>query len=160
MAAVIAEAFPALPRNVRIVAADDPTSSYTLLDGADVGLVYTSTVGLELALAGIPVVVGGRPHYAGKGFTLDAGDAASHRRVVDAVLAEPAAYRPDAETARRYAHLFFFSANVARPPAVEPLSGLARLAPDFASAVQPGGHAGLDAICAGILDGVPFRVTT
>jgi hypothetical protein len=155
---VIDAAFPLLPPHVRVVAPDDPTSSYVLLDDADVGLVYTSTVGLELALAGVPTLVGGRPHYAGKGFTLEATDAVDHERVLDAVLTDPAAFAPDVESARRYAHLFFFSANVPRPPASEPASGLVRLDRDFAARVRPGGDAGLDAICAGILTGAPFRV--
>jgi hypothetical protein len=158
MQVVIDAAFPSLPPHVRVVAPDDPTSSYVLLDGADVGLVYTSTVGLELALAGVPTLVGGRPHYAGKGFTLEATDPADHTRVLDGLLDDPDAFVPDIETARRYAHLFFFSANVARPPASEPVSGLVRLDPDFARRVAPGGDAGLDAICAGILTGAPFRV--
>jgi hypothetical protein len=155
---VIAAAFPVLPANVSVVAPEDPTSSYVLLDGADVGLVYTSTVGLELALAGVPTVVGGRPHYAGKGFTHEATDAADHNRVLDAVLDHPTAHAPDVETARRYAHLFFFSANVPSPPAHEPVSGLVRLVADFGERVRPGRNPGLDAICAGILTGAPFRV--
>lgn len=158
MQAVIDDAFPRLPAHIRIVGPDDPTSSYVLLDGADVGLAYTSTVGLELALAGVPVVVGGRPHYAGKGFTHEATDPADHERVLDAVLANPTAHAPDVESARRYAHLFFFTANVERPPAFEPVSGLVRLDDDFAARVRPGSHRGLDAICAGILTGAPFRV--
>ena len=60
-----------LPPNVRIVDADDPLSSYPLMAAADVGLVYTSTTGLEMALRGKPVIVAGRTHYRGKGFTLD-----------------------------------------------------------------------------------------
>ena len=129
---VIDKAFPALPPHVRVVAADDPTSSYGLLEGADVGLVYTSTIGLEFALNGLPTVVGGRPHYAAKGFTLEATDPTDHARVLDRVLADPTAHAPNVEIARRYAHLFFFSANVPRPPASEPVSGLARLEPEFA----------------------------
>jgi hypothetical protein len=38
-----------LPPNVRIIEADDPLSSYPLMAAADVGLVYTSTTGLEMA---------------------------------------------------------------------------------------------------------------
>jgi hypothetical protein len=157
---VIDAAFPTLPDHIRVVAADDPTSSYVLLDGADVGLVYTSTIGLELALAGVPTVVGGRPHYAGKGFTHGATDPRDHARLLDAVLADPDAHGPDVEAARRYAHLFFFSANVPRPPAGEPLSGVVRLESDFDARVRPGGHPGLDAICTGILTGTPFRVAS
>ncbi len=102
-------------------------------------------------------MVGGRPHYAGKGFTLEAADPAGHRLTLDAVLADPAAHAPDIETARRYADLFFFTANLARPPASEPVSGLARLESGFADRVRPGGDAALDAVCAGILVGTPFR---
>ena len=38
-----------------VIGANDMTSSYPLMDAADVGLVYTSTTGMELALAGTPV---------------------------------------------------------------------------------------------------------
>ena len=59
------------PPNVRVVAADDPQSSYPLMEAADLGLVFSSTTGVELALAGTPVVVAGQSHYRDKGFTLD-----------------------------------------------------------------------------------------
>ncbi len=158
MRAVLDRAFPELPAHVRIVDPSDPVSSYGFIDTADVGFAYTSTAGLELALAGVPVVLGGRPHYAGKGFTLDPRDTDEHRAVVAAVLADPAAHAPGVETARRYAHQFFFSANLPRPPAWEPVSGLARLEPGWADQLAPGAHAGLDAICDGILTGAPFEV--
>ena len=51
--------------------AEDPTSSYVFMDEADLGLVYTSTVGLELAARGVPVVVAAATHYRGRGFTVD-----------------------------------------------------------------------------------------
>src|SRR5207302_3251584 len=63
--------FPALPPNVTVLDPTDPTSSYVLMDAADVGLVFTSTVGLELALHAVPVIVAGQTHYRGKGFTVD-----------------------------------------------------------------------------------------
>jgi hypothetical protein len=60
-----------LPANVRVVAADDPTSSYVFMDEAVLGLVYTSTVGLEMATRGVPVLVAADTHYSGRGFTVD-----------------------------------------------------------------------------------------
>ena len=42
------------------------------MDSSDLGLVYSSTTGLELALYGVPVIAAARIHYADKGFTIDA----------------------------------------------------------------------------------------
>src|SRR6202041_926202 len=60
----IRQEIPNLPLNVAVVPADDPTDSYALMKQADIGLVYTSTTGMELALQGKPVVVAGDAHYA------------------------------------------------------------------------------------------------
>ena len=46
-------------------------NTYDLMDMADLGLVYTTTVGLEMAMRGIPVVVAGKTHYRNRGFTQD-----------------------------------------------------------------------------------------
>ena len=45
-----------LPENVHIISADDHCSSYALLNKISVGLVYVSTIGLEIACRGIPVI--------------------------------------------------------------------------------------------------------
>ena len=45
-----------LPENVHIISADDDCSSYALLNKISVGLVYVSTIGLEIACRGIPVI--------------------------------------------------------------------------------------------------------
>jgi len=71
MADHIARYVPVLPTNVRVVQADDPTSSYVFMDEAMLGFVYSSTVGLELAARGVPVLVAADTHYRGRGFTFD-----------------------------------------------------------------------------------------
>ena len=45
-----------LPENVHIISADDNCSSYALLNKISIGLVYVSTIGLEIACRGIPVI--------------------------------------------------------------------------------------------------------
>lgn len=154
MVDVLASAIGPLPPNVRLVLPDDPLSSYSIMESADVGLVYTSTTGLELALMGKPVIVAGRTHYADKGFTIDARSPADHHRLVDEVLIDPAAHRPDVALARRYANLFFFDAVVSQPPAHEPLGGLARLSTVDFRDLLPGQHAGVDAACSAIFGDV------
>ena len=139
------------PPNVEVIGPEDPLSSYDLIDNAVAGLVYTSTAGLELALAGVPTVTAGGPHYAGKGFTVDASRAADFAGAVDRALSDPREEVVDVELARRYANLFFFDAPVPSPPVSEPLPGLARLGTTDPEHLKPGAHRGLDRICARIL---------
>jgi hypothetical protein len=156
VAGVLAERFERLPDNVRLLGAEDPTSSYTLMEQADVGLVYTSTTGLELALSGTPTVVAGNTHYRDKGFTIDPLDPRDFAQRLDAVLDDPQAHAPDVELARRYAWLFFFAAPFEFPFVDEPRLGLARITTSDLSALAPGRHADLDRLCDSILHGGDF----
>jgi hypothetical protein len=53
----------ASPTNVRIVMPDNPLNSYALMDEADIGLTYGSSVGIEMAMLGKPIVLGSRSFY-------------------------------------------------------------------------------------------------
>lgn len=158
LAAYVHREFPQLPPNVSIVEPHDLTSSYPLMDASDVGLVYTSTTGLELALSGTPVIVAGDTHYRGKGFTTDVSSAAEFEAALDAALADPASLPVDVEQARRYAHFFFFRAPIPAPGVIEPLPGLARLTVSSLDELAPGANPALDRICAGLLDGTSFAL--
>jgi hypothetical protein len=54
--AKIRAALADVPRNVTVVAADSPLSSYNIAEMADVALVAWSSMGIELARFGVPVV--------------------------------------------------------------------------------------------------------
>lgn len=140
-----------LPPNVTVVPAGDPQSSYDLMDRADLGLVYTSTTGLEMALSGKPVVVAGMTHYAGKGFTVDPDDRASYVSSVERLLADPSAGAVDVEAAREYAHYFFFRAPVPTVGVVETLPGLARITITDPEELAPGRSAEVDRLCDAVL---------
>lgn len=156
-AAVIAEHFGELPAHIRVIPPDDPTSTYPIIESSDVGVVYTSTIGLELATRGKPVLVGANPHYANKGFTHSTASKDEFVSALAAMIDDPERFRPDRELARRYAYHFFFSAPMPQPPAIEPVPGLARLASDASKLLGPGEHAGLDRLCGLILDGHELR---
>ena len=153
--AFLRERFPELPKNVRIIDADDPTSSYPLMAASDVGLVFTSTTGMELAMQGVPVIVAGRTHYRGRGFTTDVSSHAEFEAALDKGLADPSALAPDQDLARRYAYTFFFRAPVVSPGVEEHVLGLARVTVDDLTDLQPGRSPNVDRICDLILSGEP-----
>jgi hypothetical protein len=101
----------AVHRNIRLVAADDPINTYDLVEIADLGLVYTTTVGMEMAMSGVPVIVAGHTHYRGKGFTHDPVDWEDYFETVNRLLADPKRARlgrEQVDTAWQYAYHFYF----------------------------------------------------
>jgi capsule polysaccharide modification protein KpsS len=148
----IADRFRQLPSNIEVLAANDPTSSYGLMDACDFGLVFTSTTGLELALNGKPVVVAGNTHYRGKGFTVDVKSAEDFDVALERLSASTRYFRPDIERVRRYANLFFFDAPITIPGVAEPVIGLVRLDLDDVSQLAPGVNPEIDRLCDFILE--------
>lgn len=111
VAEVIRGTLDELPEHIHIVPADAEVNTYDLVEIADLGLVYTTTVGLEMAMSGIPVLVIGQTHYRGKGFTLDPVTWEDYFTTLDRVCGEPEVYRLTQEQVNRaweYAYRFFF----------------------------------------------------
>ncbi|MDH3942488.1 MAG: hypothetical protein OEV06_00110 [Anaerolineae bacterium] len=112
---IIAEAekvIPELPENFRIISAQNPINTYDLVSIADLGLVYTTTVGMEMAMSGLPVVVTGKTHYRGKGFTIDPTSWDEYFSTLEKALESPKKTKPPEEQvnlAWQYAYNFFFS---------------------------------------------------
>jgi hypothetical protein len=108
---VVRDALPQVPEHVRLVEAADPVNTYDLLQIADLGLAYTTTVGMEMPMSGVPVVVGGRTHYRAKGFTNDPATWDEYFSIVDQHLSAPIEQRlsrDQVELAWKYAYHFFF----------------------------------------------------
>jgi len=145
----------ALPANARIVAADSSLSSYTLGRASRFAIVYTSTIGLELAAAGIPVVVAGDTHYQGLGFTHDVADRGDYPTLLRALLdREPPA--PDRERALRYAHFFFFEFMIPLPLTREIDNRQVRIPLSSLDELAPGRHRAVDVVAEGLLEGRPI----
>lgn len=70
-ASIIAEHYPNLPANVRVIEPTEKINSWSVIHIADVGIVHTSTVGIELPLEGVPCAVVSRTHFRDAGFTID-----------------------------------------------------------------------------------------
>ena len=111
MGTVVREALPELPSHIHIIGALDSINTYDLIEIADVGLAYTTTVGLETAMNGRPVISCGETHYRGRGFTLDPNTWDEYYGALEKVLADIPAHQlneKQTEFAWNYAYRFFF----------------------------------------------------
>ena len=111
MGTVVREALPELPSHIYIIGALDPINTYDLIEIANLGLAYTTTVGVETAMNGIPVISCGQTHYRGRGFTIDPNSWDEYYRALEDVLSDLPAHRLNDEQiakAWNYAYRFFF----------------------------------------------------
>ena len=111
VADLVQRTLPVIPTNIFLVPANSPVNTYDLVEIADLGLVYTTTVGMEMAMSGIPVIPVGQTHYRGKGFTLDPDTWEAFYGLLEQVLSKPEQFRlskEQVELAWEYAYRFFF----------------------------------------------------
>jgi hypothetical protein len=111
VADVVKGILPEIPANVHLIPADARINTYDIVEIADLGLVYTTTVGLEMAMSGAPVIAVGNTHYRARGFTLDANTWEAYFELLEKALGNPVHYKPTQEQvdlAWNYAYRFFF----------------------------------------------------
>ena len=70
-AKIIRDKIQEIPGNVHIIEPSEKVNSWSIYEVSDVGIVHTTTAGMELVLVGVPCIVVSQTHYRGKGFTLD-----------------------------------------------------------------------------------------
>lgn len=148
-----------LPANIRIVHPEEPVDSYALMSMATVGCVYASTVGLELAVKGTPVIVAGAAHYSGKGLTYDLKSREEFEVVLTTLMKGQRSIplMRQTELALRYAHLFFLRRTFPMTVLVEPKEARPRLAFQSVQELRSGTHPALDVMCDGILNSIEFE---
>lgn len=111
MGTVVKEALPEIPSHIHVIGAMDNVNTYDLIEIANVGLAYTTTVGLETAMNGRPVISCGQTHYRGRGITLDPGTWDEYYATLEKVLSDIPAHQMNEkqiEFAWNYAYRFFF----------------------------------------------------
>lgn len=109
MVDVVNDALPSIPEHIHIIGPLEKVNTYDLMEIASLGLVYTTTTGMEMSMNGIPVIVCGETHYARRGFTLDPKSWGEYYDMLDAAIKEPKRLTQEQiETAWEYAYRFFF----------------------------------------------------
>jgi hypothetical protein len=144
-----------LPANVRLVAADDDISSYTLMELCAVGLVWVSTVGLELAVKGKEVVVAAGNPLHGVDFARTIADPARYESMLEDLtgLGPAAASASIRRGALRLAYGMFFRLPIDFPLVRMPDVHTGQLAYTSIEELTPGREAGLDRCTRILLDG-------
>ena len=111
MVDVVHSLLPTLPEHIHLIKPTDKTNSYDVVDIASIGLVYTTTMGLEMAMSGVPVIVAGQTHYRNRGFTLDPDNWVAYYKTIGAILEDPVSTvmtEDQVKAAWKYAYTFFF----------------------------------------------------
>lgn len=156
---VIKANFPVLPDNITIIHAETriPLSDFvSLVDGA---VTVYGTLGLELAVAGKPVIVVGQTHYASKGFTFDAKDKTHYYHLLEDAPNLTKLSNEQTLDAQKYAYSFFINRQIPVPKAfVREGVNLADLDWNNLDQLLPGQDPYLDLICEDIINKGTFEL--
>ncbi|MBT3433294.1 MAG: hypothetical protein HN435_05205 [Nitrospinaceae bacterium] len=96
-----------LPAHVKLLPADTDINTFSLFDAADYCITVRGTIGMEMALYGVPVFTAGTSRYSGRGFTIDS---ASQQEYLDRLLnieGYSALNASQVELAQKYAYGIF-----------------------------------------------------
>lgn len=97
-----------LPTNVTIIEPEQNINSFSVLELSDIGVVHTSTVGLEMAIEGKPVILISETHYRDKGFTYDAINESDYFSTLDNLIYSKDLKPNQIQLAKKYFYLMMF----------------------------------------------------
>ena len=148
-----------LPANVRLVDPEEEISSYSLMDIAAVGLVWVSTVALEMACKGKAVVLAAGQLVAGTPFVTQAADPDRYEETLAPLRDLGARRRVGRRPAPRAALRLRSVLPRRHPLPARPHADRARLRArlPLPRGLEPGRDAGLDRCARILLEGEPLR---
>ena len=107
----ILEKHKKLPNNIKIIPPDTDISPYSFFKMMDVGIVCNGTIGLEMAVQNIPVIVTGNVHYSKKGFTHDVVSPEEYLKKIENNILP---LNNQQKLAKIYAYFFFIKSFIPR----------------------------------------------
>lgn len=105
---LILEKIELLPNNCTLIPVDMDINSFSILDISDIGIVHTSTVGLEMAMGGKHVILISETHYRNKGFTHDVKNKTNYFNALDGLLESNLLLPNQINLARKYFYMMMF----------------------------------------------------
>ena len=148
-----------LPSNIVLIEPSNSISSYTLMDISDVGLVFASTTGLEMAFRKKLVIVVGKAHYCGRGFTLDVNTKDDYFGAIDDVFNKTININKviDYDATAKYVYYVFFQiSHTLKGTHTNAYRADPQLTIISYDQLKPGNDEVQDMICDRVVDGRPF----
>lgn len=93
--------------NVKIIKPEEKVNSWSIYDITDLGIVHTTTAGMELPLVEKPCVVVSKTHYRNKGFTIDIESKEAYFNLLDGFDINDYDLSKHKKQALKYAYLLF-----------------------------------------------------
>ncbi len=106
---IIREKYPKMPENVTIIRPELKIKPYDLFQYIDLGVVFYGTLGLEMLLQGIPVLVAAQPPYSGMGLAYEPQTIMEYRKIL---LGEAEPMNADKEMIELFAYFYFLKTSI------------------------------------------------
>ncbi len=163
LVAEIAERFPILPDNIKVIGPESDISSYSLVEISHAALIYGTKMGLEIALRGVPVIIAGESMHRGKGISYDVESVEQYFDMLDHIADLPKNSPQMLSRARKYGYHFYFRRQIDFPFVTGYKTGTRpdlelKLSFDSLDALLPGHNSNFDKICDGLVNGTEFVV--
>jgi hypothetical protein len=81
--------------NILLIDSDEQANAYDLIEGMEYGLIYSSTIGLEIAYSGKACLVAGKPFYRNKPFVLTPDTKEKYFELLDQMNNGKVTFKPD-----------------------------------------------------------------
>jgi hypothetical protein len=94
---------------ILVLDADEHVNSYELIKGMEYGLIYSSTIGLEIARAGKACLVAGLPWYRDKSFVIYPDSADEYFKILKSLSAGTLKFIPDEDELIRAIYFVYFN---------------------------------------------------
>lgn len=143
-----------IPDNVSIVEPDDDLSSFDLIQAAHCGLIWHSSIGVEMAAIGRPVLRVGNYWFRDTDCMRSIEDAAEYDAAVSSLLQDSGKDLSIEQTtsAWRLAYCWFFRQSVAFPLVQQPDWATGEAAYQSTEDLKPGKDKNLDHVCSIIME--------
>lgn len=98
--------------NVRIIKPEEKVNSWSIYAISQLGIVHTTTAGMEMPLVNKPCVVVSKTHYRDKGFTININSKAEYFELLQNFDSSTIDYENNKKEALKYAYLLFIRYQV------------------------------------------------
>jgi hypothetical protein len=108
----IDKTFSNLPKNIVIVGPNSKVSTYSLMEQCELGLIFATKAGIELAALGIPIIVAGESWIRGRGLSNDPKSDIEYFDLLKNFSQSSALLHKNPKAALAFAYYFFYRISI------------------------------------------------